>query len=114
MSVLASTSLAFAGTLSPASASPASAQDTITVHWASSTIQESGLLQISLTADSAITSLSADLFPVGSSSTTPAWTVTDFGAPASEPGGAELYTAAAPIPGAPAPENCRSAITRSR
>jgi hypothetical protein len=68
------------------------------VNSASGTFQESGLLRISLTADSAITSLSADLFPVGSSSATPAWTVTDFNAPVSGTDGAELYTASAPIP----------------
>ncbi len=91
--LLAGAALGLSGALAPAVAAPA---DQITVNSATSPAKESGLLSISLTASSAITSLSADLFAAGSD--IPSWTVSSFNAPVAGSDGAEVYTASAPIP----------------
>jgi hypothetical protein len=93
--LLAGAALGLSGTLAPAVAAPG-VGDTIIVNSASSPLKESGLLTISLTASTTITSLSADLFAAGSD--TPSWTVSSFNAPVAGPDGAEVYTASAPIP----------------
>lgn len=85
------------GALSPAAASAAApAADTITIKWATTAFHESGLLVIALWSSSPITSLRADLYAKGS--TTPSWTVTDFGSPVAQPDGSDIYAATTPIP----------------
>jgi hypothetical protein len=84
------------GPWSPALAQPAAAAaDSITVNWASSPATQSGLLQVSLTASSAITSLSAQLYAAGA--TSPSATITSFTPPGTGPQSSGVWAASSPI-----------------
>jgi hypothetical protein len=89
--------LATIGTWSVALAQPVqAAADTITVNYVSSPDSESGLLEISLTASSPITSLSAGLYAAGA--TTPSVTITSFTPPGTGPQSSGVWTVSSPIP----------------
>lgn len=91
--LFAGTALALTGALVPTSAHAAAPQDTITVDQLTETGQS---LEISLTASSPITSLSAQLFAFGSA--TAATTITGFNPPGQGPQSSGIWTATDPIP----------------
>lgn len=94
--MVASAVAALTGALVPASALAAPTQDSITVNWAASPQNESGLVEISLTASTPVTSLSAQLFATGA--TQPSLTIATFtpAVPGTQSTG--IWTATAPIP----------------
>ncbi|MHB1431003.1 MAG: hypothetical protein ACYCO9_05160 [Streptosporangiaceae bacterium] len=87
---------AVTGALVPASALAAPTQDSITVNWAGSPQNESGLLEISLTASTPVTSLTAQLYAAGA--TQPSLSIATFtpAVPGTQTSG--IWTATSPIP----------------